>query len=279
MKRHTPTNATPAGGVPVGQGKKATTASISWTADTMIITVSYEDELLEDSVVEIGSYVMSEIANAFIRSMHELLINGDVATGANTNINIIDGNTTALVDGDATDITAFDGLRKTAISRGKTVDAGANFVLENLRSARALMGLKGLDPAKLKIVAEHGTYFNLLNLTEAETMEKFGDAATVKNGVLQALDAIEIIPREEFAPAQADGTISATPANNDKGGLLLVYTDSVYVGIRRDLKTEETRYAPELKTAITGSARVTLVVESEQNTIRPTESVVLIHNI
>ena len=50
--------------------------------------------------------------------------------------------------------------------------------LADIRDARKLMGLKGLNPADLLLVVNTDTYFKMLWLTQAETVEKFG-------GVLQ----------------------------------------------------------------------------------------------
>lgn len=53
------------------------------------------------------------------------------------------------------------------------MNAGANLVLENIRSARAKMGIKGVNPKDLALVPDIQTYFYLMNLTEVETIEKF----------------------------------------------------------------------------------------------------------
>lgn len=39
-------------------------------------------------------------------SIHQIILNGDIDTGATTNINIIDGNTSALPDGNKTDLSS-----------------------------------------------------------------------------------------------------------------------------------------------------------------------------
>jgi hypothetical protein len=266
-------------GVVASQVKKAGTAKITMTAELLRVTVYVSDELIEDSVIGIAEYVIGEIVAAFDASIHELILNGDTDTGANTNVNIIDGNTSALPDGNATDFLKADGVRKFAIDNSLTVNAGANIDLSIIRDARALMGIKGLDPKKLVLVPDQTTYFELLNLSQAETIEKFGDAATVKEGVLYAIDGIRIINREEMLQAQAAGTISATAGNNILGQMALIHTPSVHVGIRRNLTTEESRYAEQGQTGMTGSARVTVEIDNTQNTLQASAPVVLIRNI
>lgn len=272
-------NAPTGGASDTAQVKKAGTASINLTATKMNITIYYSDEWLEDSVVAVAEYVLNAITDAYESSIHEVLLNGDTTTGANVNINIIDWNTTALPDGNKTDLLMSNWIRKTAISKSATVDAGWNLAIENIRSARAKMWVKGLDPNKLRLCPDVQTYFELMNLTEVETIEKFGDAATIKNGVLEALDWIKIVNREEMLRATANGKISATAGNNTKGQIAIVYTPSVYVGIRRWLTTELSRYAEDQVTGVTGTARIAVTIEDEQNNIGATSPCALIVNI
>lgn len=44
---------------------KANTAKITLEATTLIITIYYSDELLEDSVIAMAEYVMGEITDAY----------------------------------------------------------------------------------------------------------------------------------------------------------------------------------------------------------------------
>lgn len=267
----------PTGGGIATESKKAKTAKITLEAETLIITVYFSDELLEDSILNIAEYVMSEITEAYETSVHEILLNGDVDTGATTNINIINGNTSALPDGNKTDFLKFDGVRKVALTKGATVNAGGAIGIDHFRSARAKMGVKGLDPSKLRAVPDMNTYFDLMNLTEVETIEKFGDAATVKNGVLVALDGIKIANREEMRAATATGEIATT--GNTFGQIAIIHMPSVHVGIRRGLTTETSRYAEEQLSGITGSARIALKLDDTQNNTEATSPCALIINI
>lgn len=262
-----------------GQVKKARTLSIEMEVKTFAITIYFSDELLEDSVINIANYVMQEIITAYERTLHEVIINGDTETNDNANINIIDGAVADLPDGANTDVLKFDGGRKTAIKKEVVVDAGQNLGIENIRKARALMGVKGLNPADLIIVPDINTYFTLMNLTEVETIEKFGDAATVKNGVLTAIDGINIEMREEMLSAMATGKTSKTESKNDKGQMLIIHAPSLNVGIRRGLTTGTSRYEELMTSGVTGSARFAVKFEDIQNNIKPTSPVSLIVNI
>lgn len=269
----------PTGGAVAGENTKARTASVSLEAKTLIVTIYYSDELLEDSVIDIAEFVMGEITASYETSVHEILINGDTATTANTNINAIDGGVADLENGAKTETLLFDGGRKLAFEKSATVDAGGNLAVENIRAGRALMGVKGLDPTKLRLVPSLASYYELMSLSPVETIEKFGDAATIKNGVLVAIDGIKIVHREEMRKALASGKISKTAASNVKGSMLITHQPSVVFGIRRGLTTETSRYAEEQLTGVTGKARVALEFNDVQNNIDPTSPVALIHNI
>lgn len=264
---------------PTSQVKKPPTASINLTAKTMKITVYYSDDWMEDSVINVAEYVLSSIADAYETSIHEVLINGDITTGATANINIIDGNTSALPDGDKTDLLLANWGRKVAFDNGATVDALTNLVIANLRTARASMGVKWLDPSKLRLVPDTQTYFDLLNLTEVETIEKFGDSATIKDWVLVALDWIKIVNREEMLQALITGKQSATPASNILGAIMIIHTPSVNVWIRKGLTTETSRDAELSTTGVTGRARIAVTLDNTQNNVAPTSPSALIVNI
>lgn len=273
-------NAPTGGASNTDQVKKAPTLSINLTAKEMRITIYYNDSWLEDSVIGVAEYVLQAITDAYDSSIHEILLNGDTTTGLNVNINAIVGNTSALPDGNKTDLILADWGRKLAFDNSATVDALTNLAIENIRSARAKMGAKGIDPTKLRMVPDLETYTELMNLTQVETIEKFGEAATIKNWVLEALDWIKIINREEMLRALATGKNDlTTPANNVLWAILIVHTPSINVWIRRGLDTELSRYAEDKTTGITGSARVAVTYDNTQNNILPTSPTALVINI
>ena len=95
------------------------------------------------------------------------------------------------------------------------------------------------------LVLPTDVYYNALGITQAETVEKFGGRATVVNGVLAAIDGIEIHATGLIGNAEADGKISAlTPANNTLGRALLVYKPDLIHGFKRDMQMF-VEYLPE----------------------------------
>jgi hypothetical protein len=257
---------------------KAKTLNVTLEALELSATIYIPDSLLEDSVINMAQYVLDELVEAYECTAHHIILNGDTETAANTNINIIDGAVTSL---EFNDVLLADGTRKIALSQAGSagfVNAGT-FELADIREARKKMGAKGIDPTKVVIVIEYNTYFGLLGLSQIETIEKFGDAATVKNGVITAIDGMKVIPREELSKTNANGKVSATPANNTKGQCVLIHLPSLNFGTRRDFRTEPQREASERRSSITGSARVALTIDNNQTAESPTLPCVVIGNI
>lgn len=261
------------------QVKRLATPIITIHSKEFIITIYVSDKLMRQAVVNIANYVLDEIYVAYENTAHQIILNGDVATADNTNINIIDWDVDNLPWGAKSDLLAFDGARKTAITNGSTINALANLDLSVIRQARAKMGIKGINPTNLKLVVSQGTYFALLGLTQVETIEKFGASATVTNWVLSAIDWIEIISREELGLTLANWTISEDTGDNVYDQAVLIHTPSMLFWTTYWLVLEESRYAEEKTTGYTGSVGLAAWWDNEQNNDQPTSPCVLIHNI
>ena len=245
---------------------KAGTGEIMLSAKKFTAVAYLSGELDEDGIINMRGYVESKIAKQYIEMLDKILINGDVETGATGNVNSDDWAPSA-----GSYYLALDWLRKKAIANGKTINVGA-FELADIRYARAMMGIKGLNPAELIMGVGVDVYFKMLSFTQAETMEKFGNLATVTNGRISAIDGVEVVPTGFIPKTEADGKVSTTPANNTTGQALLVYKPDVIRGFKRELKTF-VEYLPRVdQYAISAHFRYAQV-------IRDTDSVVALINI
>lgn len=261
------------------QVKKIPTPTLEIFLKEMIITIYFTDKLVRNSVLNIAEYIMSEIVSAYESSVHEIILNGDTSTGANTNINVIDGGVADLPDWEKTDVLLFDGARKLAFSKVISIDANGVLDLSLIRKLRAKFGVKGLNPNDLKIVPSIGAYYDILNLSQVETIEKFWTSATVVNWTITAIDWIKIIPREEARKAMESGKTSKTLANNTKDYLVMIHTPSLFFWNAYALETEFSRYAEEKTTGITGSTWIALGWNDEQNNQENTAPAWVIYNI
>lgn len=245
---------------------KAGTGEILLSAKKFTAVAYLSGELDEDWIINMRGYVEQKIARQYNEMLDKILINGDTTTTATGNVNSDDWAPTA-----GSYYLALDWLRKNAISNSMTINVGA-FELTDVRQARALMGIKGLNPTDLVMGVGTDVYFKMLSFTQAETMEKFGASATVTNGTLSAIDWVEIVPTGFIPKTEADGKVSTTPANNTTGQALLVYKPDVIRGFKRDLKTF-VEYLPRTdQFAISAHFRYA-------QKIRATDSVVALINI
>ena len=240
---------------------KAGTGAITLTAKKYSTSVYASSELDEDSIVNIKSYLAEKFSKSYIELLDNIRYNGDTETGATGNVNSDDWAPTA-----GSYFLHQDGLVKRAIANTKTLNVGS-LSLSTIRSMRQMMWLKGAKPSELILVPTLDVYYNMLNMTQAETMEKFWGRATVTNGVLTAIDGIEVMPTSLLANAEADGKISTTPANNVKGRILLVYKPDLMHGFRRNLNIY-TEFLPHLdQFRFTGHFRYATQVKDTDNTV------------
>lgn len=261
----------------VQQVKKLVTPTIDVFTKEMIITTYFTDKLLRQSVIDIWNYVVKQIYDAYEFSAHNIILNWDTDTTSN-NINCFwNDPATTLESGLKTDVMLFDWARKQALNKNATVDATWNLDLSLIRAARAKMWMKWLNPKDLVIVPDVTTYYKILNLTQAETIEKFGDAATVKNWVIQAIDWIKIMNREELLPTNA--AWQYTWSWDTAWQILIIHIPSMLYWYTYGLNTEMSRYAEEKTTWITWSIGIWLAWNDYQNNVQPTSVASLIYNI
>lgn len=246
---------------------KAGTSDIVLTAKKFSTSVYASGELDEDSIINIRSYLGDKFAKSYGELLDNVILNGDTETGATGNVNMDDQAPTAW-----SYFLHLDGVRKSALTNSKDVNAGTLDVAD-IRSARALMGIKGVDPKNLVLAMDLSTYYKILGLGQVETIEKFGGAATIVNGVLKAIDGIEILATSLMGLTEADGKKSYdTPANNTLGQAVLIYKPDMLTGFRRNLSVF-TEYLPQYdQYRFTGHVRFALK-------IRSTDSCAMIRNI
>lgn len=216
---------------------KAGTAKLVLDAKKYSASVYLSGELDEDSIVAIRPLLVKKFGDSFTKMLDSAILLGDTVTAGTGNINSDDA---APASGSY--YLHADGLVKKARTNSKTKDIGT-LDLADIRDMRNQLGVKGLDPSDLLMVVDSGTYFKLLGLAEVLTMDKYGVQATVVNGVLVAIDGIQVLPLSYFGLTEADGKASATPASNTKGRIVMIHKPSFYHGFKRQLQIV-TEYLP-----------------------------------
>lgn len=214
---------------------KSDTPTVSITAKRYSASVYLSGELDEDAQNEGGlqAYLENKMASAYAELIEKALILSDSETGSTGNVNSDDAAPVAK-----SYYLHQDGMFKKAIvTDTKTVNAGT-LDASDFTAARKQLGKYGLNPRDLLWILEPQTYFTVLDLSQVQTQNTFGSAATINAGVLEKLQGIDIMTNEAIGLADSDGKVNlgAGVAANTKGRGLLTHIPSIHFGFRRRLK-------------------------------------------
>lgn len=218
-----------------GTGQKAVTVA------KLSVAMQFEKELEEDSVINIVQEAQRKIRVTASEQIDYILLNGDTALGANTNINKIDGTPTAAPARPS--YTLLDGMVKLALSSSLTRrDAGAAFdETDFLATLKMLPAAVRQDRSKLLYIFDSDTGIQAANITTLKTRDVF-TAATLENGTLLKIWKIDALETGFMYLANSVGKISVTGSNNIYGRLLLTVPRLWASRWKRRLQTEVTYF-------------------------------------
>ena len=161
--------------------------------------VQVADETRNEAVVNaILQVVREDIAYSLAKGTEKAIVNGDTTGALNANPG-------------ANDVTmAFDGLRKYGDVH-KVDNGGSDLTLANIRAARKAMGVYGVDPSELVLLVNPAVFYQLLNLSELQTIDKIGNDAVIKTGTVAMIDGIDIVLTEAIPTnLNASGVVDNT---------------------------------------------------------------------
>lgn len=216
----------------------AGTDKATWTAVKLACRVFASSEILEDSIVPMGGFIMGNMAKVLARGVEDAIINGDTDAS-------LDG---ATVNPATSAKRAWDGLREYALraaSDTAKVDNATNVNTDTaLLKVRDLMGAYGADPTRLAYITGFRGLAKILSSPNVMTLDKFGSFATVLRGQVANIHGSPVILSEFLKLATGAGVVDATPALNVEGSILVVYPDEFALGERRGitLMRSEHRY-------------------------------------
>ena len=103
-------------------------------------------------------------------------------------------------------------------------------------------GKMGSRPSDLMLVADGNTFYQLLDLDEIVTVDKFGPQATVRTGGLESIDRIRIHASEQMVLANTAGKIDLDDTSqNTKGNLVIWNRRQFRLGFRRRMSMQVER--------------------------------------
>jgi len=247
---------------------KAGTASQTLTVAKLGAAVNYSGELEEDSLIpwvqELRRSLTEEAANV----LEHIVIDGDTATTATTNINCIGG-----TPGGKEAYLLFNGFRKLALvtNTANSRSAGTLAVEDYLETLK-LMGLGGrnaLDFAKVSFITDAHTNWSSLVLAELKTSDVSAQP-TMEGGQLTRIWKREVITSANMHRANQDATYGLkantsgkvdldTAANNTTGSILAVRWDQWRFGYKRMMNFEIQREPLSDSTLIVVNMRVGMI--------------------
>ena len=205
--------------------------------------VPYSGEMDEDSIIPWVGQVRMQTEKSFAEQMEHLIIDGDTATGATTNINHIGGTPTST--GTKQDLfLTFNGFRKLGLvtTTANSRSAAGSLVDTDFIETVKLMGTAGLagaDVTKVGFIVDPNVNWKVFNLTSVKTRDVFVNA-TLENGMLKAIWGYKVYTsyfmhfKSAVRKANTAGKVDqTTTANNTTGSILAVRWPEWLFGYKR----------------------------------------------
>ncbi len=260
---------------------KQATAQKTLSVTKIGAAVDWTGELSEDAVVNFAGEMRRNIQQEAAEVMESVVIDGDTATGATTNINDIGG-----TPGGAETFLAVNGFRKSPlVTTTANARDGGVFTVEDFLETIKLMGLAGrnaINKDRVGFISDLWTHWKALELTEVKTQDVFS-APTIENGMLIRLYGYQYIASANMHRANQDATYGLkansagkldldTASNNTTGALLAVRWDQWRLGFKRRITFEVERVPRADAYEITALMRIGLVQ-------RDTEAAAITYNL
>lgn len=237
---------------------KAGTSQVKLVAHKIGARVPWAREQQEDSIIPFVPEIRRKMLRAMEDAIEYCVLHADTTTGTG-NINKYDATVNAT-DKDVW-LLGFDGIAHIPLvdNTGNAYDVNGAPTVAALRTVRRLLAPELLNAMnELVYVVEPVTATKLLDISEVLTMDKFGPRATVLTGQLAAFDSIPVVISAQLRQAAINGQISATPANNTKGRILLFHRPSFRFGYRRRVTLTVAQYPESDAAQLISFARIAL---------------------
>ena len=210
-----------------------TTGQIVFTAKKLGEHYVLPEELTEDSAVAIFDIGRNEVVAAQSRAGETAVLNGD-ADGTH-----IDSDSQA--GGADLAVKLWNGLRRNALANtanGGTTDFSNAAVTEaNLRVMRQRMGKFGNNPSELIFFVSSVGLQQMMALPSVQTIDKYGQYATVITGELGKYQGIPIVV-SDFMRSDINATGVYDGIILNRTAILLVNTTRAFIGTRRPVQTK-----------------------------------------
>lgn len=231
------------------------------TPGTLGASVLYSYVLEEDALIPVASQLSTQMQETMLDHVEKLMLNGDTATGANTNINLIDS--TPGTGTSTPYYIATDGLLKyplvTATSYAR--DGGALDSDDYRLTLKLLSVAMRSNKRALAFVIDGDTEVATLGLFDLKTRD-VNSQATIEAGELMRIWGVDVLTSGHMALANTAGKISNTGGNNTKGRILLVYAPYWAFAFKRQIRIETARDIQAQTEILVATARLGMTYRS-----------------
>lgn len=244
---------------------KLATANKTLAVAKMGARVVFTEELSEDSLIPWAAQLRTQMELSGAETLEHVVIDGDTATGATTNINHI-GGTPGVND----IFLLFDGFRKSCLvttTANSRSASGALLDTDFIETVKLMgtAGLNGADPTKTSFIIDANVNWKIFNLTSVKTRDVFS-GATLENGMLKAIWGYPVLVSYFMHRAATDRKANTagkvdqtTTANNTTGSILAVRWDQWLLGYKRRMTMKIQEIPDSDASQIIAIARVGLV--------------------
>ncbi len=217
------------------------TAKQTLTANELVAEVPWSLTLEEDAVIAMLEEVRRTLVRNAAEVIDDVLLNGDTTT--NNNINA-DGATISATDGGKAHwLVGFDGLVHLPLvdNTSQANDLNGAVTAAAFNQALKLLGRYGVRNNEAVFITDVNTVLTSLSISEVETVDMLGPAATILTGQLGVVYGHPLIVSEQMRLADTDGKVTDAGNGTNTGRILAVNSGQWRVGFRRELSIETER--------------------------------------
>lgn len=174
--------------------------------------IGYEEE--EDSIIALAPIITDAVARRMARSTDLALLRGA-------------GSTTGTYD----PILGLEGraITDVTVPGGTSWEVNSGWSEDLIVNMRRELGIYGLDPSQLVLLASHDLYYALMKLPNFKTVDVLADRATIITGQVGSLFGVRVVVSQNFANTNAIGEtlgIMCRPSNFVIGNLRGIMTEA-----------------------------------------------------
>lgn len=203
------------------------------------MAIAYSDVFKEDSLINVLSQLQAQMNEKAEETIEQLFINGDVATSANTNINLIDGTPGSGLA--APYYLASDGALKYALVTGSGTSRDGGVLDEDdyrLTLARFPSVMRSRK-ANIALIIDSDTHSASLGIPALKTDDVRRMNATITSGVLENIFGTDVLESGFMPLANSAGKVPS--AGGTLGRILGVYAPYWAMGWKRQITIETGR--------------------------------------